>query len=88
VVQDITDLKRAQSRQKLLLDELNHRVKNMLATVQSVAMQTRRTATDLDAFTRTFEGRLMALTRAHELLTPEIGTGALFTIFFSKSGAF
>jgi PAS domain S-box-containing protein len=77
VIQDITDLKRAEDRQKLLLDELNHRVKNMLATVQSVAMQTRRTATDLDAFTRAFEGRLMALNRAHELLTYEIETGVL-----------
>jgi PAS domain S-box-containing protein len=77
VVQDITDLKRAEARQKLLLDELNHRVKNMLSTVQSVAMQTRRTATDFDAFTKAFEGRLMALNRAHDLLTREIGTGAL-----------
>jgi len=77
IVQDITELKRAQARQKLLLDELNHRVKNMLATVQSVAMQTRRRATDLDGFTRAFEGRLMALNRAHELLTREIGTGVL-----------
>ena len=77
VVQDITDLKRAQTRQKLLLDELNHRVKNMLATVQSVAMQTRRTASDLDTFTRAFEGRLMALNRVHELLTGAIDTGAL-----------
>ena len=40
VAQDITELKRAEEKQKLLLDELNHRVKNMLATVQSVAMQT------------------------------------------------
>jgi len=77
VVQDITELKRAQERQELLLHELNHRVKNMLATVQSVAMQTRRTAADLDAFTRAFEGRLLALNRAHELLTREIGTGVL-----------
>ena len=77
IVQDITELKRAQARQKLLLDELNHRVKNMLATVQSVAMQTRRRATDLDGFTQAFEGRLMALNRAHELLTREIGTGVL-----------
>jgi PAS domain S-box-containing protein len=75
IVQDITELKRSQARQKLLLDELNHRVKNMLATVQSVAMQTRRRATDLDGFTQAFEGRLMALNRAHELLTREIGTG-------------
>jgi PAS domain S-box-containing protein len=77
VVQDITELKRANERQQLLLDELNHRVKNMLATVQSVAMQTRRNATDLDAFTKAFDGRLMALNRAHELLTREIGTGVL-----------
>jgi PAS domain S-box-containing protein len=77
IVQDITELKRSQARQKLLLDELNHRVKNMLATVQSVAMQTRRRATDLDGFTQAFEGRLMALNRAHELLTREIGTGVL-----------
>jgi two-component sensor histidine kinase len=77
IVQDITELKRAQARQKLLLDELNHRVKNMLATVQSVAMQTRRTATDLDRFTQAFEGRLMALNRAHELLTRDIGAGVL-----------
>lgn len=75
IVQDITELKRSQARQKLLLDELNHRVKNMLATVQSVAMQTRRRSTDLDGFTQAFEGRLMALNRAHELLTREIGTG-------------
>ncbi len=77
VVQDITELKRANERQQLLLDELNHRVKNMLATVQSVAMQTRRNAPDLDAFTKAFDGRLMALNRAHELLTREIGTGVL-----------
>jgi PAS domain S-box-containing protein len=77
VVQDISDLKRAEDRQKLLLDELNHRVKNMLATVQSVAVQTRRNATDLNAFAKSFEGRLMALNRAHDLLTREIGAGAL-----------
>jgi PAS domain S-box-containing protein len=77
IVQEITELKRAEARQKFLLDELNHRVKNMLATVQSVAMQTRRNAADLDAFTHAFEGRLMALNRAHELLTREIGKGVL-----------
>src|ERR1700687_1522321 len=77
VAQDITELKRAEEKQKLLLDELNHRVKNMLATVQSVAMQTRRNATDLEGFTKAFDGRLMALNRAHELLTREIGIGVL-----------
>jgi PAS domain S-box-containing protein len=87
VVQDITELKRAQARQELLLHELNHRVKNMLATVQSVAMQTRRTAPDLDAFTRAFEGRLLALNRAHELLTREIGTGVLLRDLVAESVA-
>ena len=74
---DVTNLKRAESRQKILLDEINHRVKNMLATVQSVAMQTRRTATDLNAYTEAFEGRLLALNRAHELLTRDIEIGVL-----------
>jgi len=75
VLQDISGIKRSEARQKLLLDELNHRVKNMLATVQSVAMHTRRNATDLDAFTGAFEGRLMALNRAHDLLTRELESG-------------
>ena len=87
VVQDITELKRSQARQELLLHELNHRIKNMLATVQSVAMQTRRTAPDLDAFTRAFEGRLLALNRAHELLTREIGTGVLLRGLVAESVA-
>ena len=44
VVQDITERKAAEQRQKLLMDELNHRVKNTLATVQSLASQTAREA--------------------------------------------
>ena len=47
----------------------------MLATVQSVVMHTRRSARTIDEFTTAFEGRLMALNRAHHLLTREIGTG-------------
>ena len=44
VVQDITERKEAEERQKLLIDEFNHRVKNTLATVQSLASQTARAA--------------------------------------------
>ncbi|MGK6317756.1 PAS domain-containing sensor histidine kinase [Neorhizobium sp. DT-125] len=66
---DITERKQAESRQKVLIDELNHRVKNTLATVQSLAGQTARHADDLDDFLRRFEGRLLALARAHDLLT-------------------
>lgn len=66
---DITDRKQAESRQKVLIDELNHRVKNTLATVQSLAMQTARHAGSLADFVGKFQSRLMALARAHEMLT-------------------
>jgi PAS domain S-box-containing protein len=69
VVQDITERKDAELRQKLLLDELNHRVKNTLATVQSLALQTLRGAGSPEQFRRTFEARLIALSKAHNLLT-------------------
>ncbi|MCJ9728969.1 PAS domain S-box protein [Bradyrhizobium sp. PRIMUS42] len=66
---DISERKRAENAQKVLIDELNHRVKNTLATVQSLASQTARHAADLDEFLPTFTGRLLALARAHDLLT-------------------
>ncbi len=66
---DITDRKQAESRQRVLIDELNHRVKNTLATVQSLAMQTARHAESLPDFVANFQARLMALARAHDLLT-------------------
>lgn len=66
---DITERKQAENRQKTLIDELNHRVKNTLATVQSLAAQTARNAEDAkDGYYR-FEARLLALSRAHDLLT-------------------
>jgi two-component sensor histidine kinase len=69
VVQDITERKEAEERQKLLIDELNHRVKNTLATVQSLATQTLRGTDSPDAFRSAFEGRLIALSLAHDQLT-------------------
>ena len=66
---DITERKRAENRQKTLIDELNHRVKNTLATVQSLAMQTVRHSDSLQDFNRRFETRLLGLARAHDLLT-------------------
>jgi PAS domain S-box-containing protein len=66
---DISERKQAESRQKILIDELNHRVKNTLATVQSLAGQTARHAEGLDDFLHRFEARLLALARAHDLLT-------------------
>jgi PAS domain S-box-containing protein len=76
VVSDITDRHRAHAaletserRQKLLINELNHRVKNTLATLQSIAALTARRATSVEEFTAQFQARLMALSDTHNLLT-------------------
>ena len=69
VVQDVSERKEAEERQKSLIDELNHRVKNTLATVQSLAAQTARGTDSPEAFRQAFEGRLIALSRAHDELT-------------------
>ena len=73
---DITDRRKAEDRQRLLLDELNHRVKNTLASVQSLAMQTRRSITSPSAFSETFIERIHALARAHDLLSESAWEGA------------
>ena len=71
---DITDRKRIEDRLQLMVNELNHRVKNTLATVQAIASQTLRGS---DAIVRrTLEGRLMALAAAHDVLTRESWEGA------------
>ena len=76
VVSDITDRRRAfealetsERRQKLLINELNHRVKNTLATIQSIAALTARRSGSVEEFSRLFEARLMALSDTHNLLT-------------------
>ncbi|MGF7056087.1 PAS domain S-box-containing protein [Bosea sp. OAE752] len=66
---DITERKQAENRQKTLIDELNHRVKNTLATVQSLAAQTARHSDSLQDFSQRYEKRLLGLARAHDLLT-------------------
>ncbi len=66
---DVTDRVMAERQQKLLVDELNHRVKNTLATVQAIAAQTLRSAADLATFSEAFESRIMALSATHDLLT-------------------
>jgi two-component sensor histidine kinase len=67
----------AERRRVLLVAELNHRVKNTLATVQSLAEQTAKRADgDLGRFNRDFNGRLQALARAHDLLTASAWEGS------------
>ncbi|WP_425537794.1 sensor histidine kinase [Pseudaminobacter soli (ex Li et al. 2025)] len=66
---DISERKAAEERQHLLLRELNHRVKNTLATVQALATQSVRHAQDPAEFLVAFTARLRALGRAHGLLS-------------------
>ncbi|HWT30451.1 MAG TPA: HWE histidine kinase domain-containing protein, partial [Propylenella sp.] len=73
---DVSDVKSARERQQLLIHELNHRVKNTLAIVQSVASQTLRNAPHPERAKEAFEARLMALARAHDVLTRESWEGA------------
>lgn len=73
---DITERKRSDERQKLLVNELNHRVKNSLATVQSIAAQTLRSVAAPEYFRDAFETRLIALSHTHDLLTRESWAGA------------
>lgn len=68
---DVTERERAETQRKLLLAELNHRVKNTLAVVQGIAHQTFKGQGSIDDAKRAFEGRLLALSRAHDLLTQE-----------------
>ncbi|MCD6071254.1 MAG: hypothetical protein K0S42_1770, partial [Microvirga sp.] len=68
---DIHDRRIAQEHQQLLINELNHRVKNTLATVQSVASQTLRNADSTEQAKEALEARLFALSRAHDVLTRE-----------------
>ena len=70
-LQDVTDLRRAAFQQKALLNELNHRVKNTLATVQLLAAQTIRKCGLPKEVQDDFEARLIALSRAHDHLTRE-----------------
>lgn len=73
---DITEQRAAQAqleaseaRQRLLVDEMSHRVKNILATVLSIASLTGRSAASLEAFNESFGARIIALAKTHDLLT-------------------
>ncbi|HEU5067538.1 MAG TPA: PAS domain S-box protein [Sphingomicrobium sp.] len=66
----------ARERQKLLIDELNHRVKNTLATVQSFASQTLRNSNSLAEARSMFDSRLLSLAKAHDVLTSQNWEGA------------
>jgi two-component sensor histidine kinase/CheY-like chemotaxis protein len=65
---DAKEREAADKLQKLILDELHHRIKNTLATVSAIASQSLRAATSIEHAEHAIEGRLIALGRAHDLL--------------------
>jgi PAS domain S-box-containing protein len=73
---DIDERKRAEERRTLLINELNHRVKNTLAAVQSIARQTLRSGRTPGEMGDILTGRLIALAGAHDVLTRENWEGA------------
>src|SRR6516165_8395877 len=76
VGRDITERKRTEKLQRVLSDELAHRVKNTLATVQAIANQSLVRAKTPTDFVSSFTGRLQALAKAHTLLTRSKMQGA------------
>jgi len=66
---DITERKRAEEHQRLLVHELNHRVKNVLASVGAVAQRTREGSGSIDEFLQAFDGRIQSMANAHALLS-------------------
>ena len=66
---DLTEQKQAEEHQRLLLNELNHRVKNTFATIQAINAQTMRSARDLPSAKQALDHRIRALSQAHDLLT-------------------
>jgi PAS domain S-box-containing protein len=68
---DVTGEMRAEAHRQLLVNELNHRVKNTLATIQSIASQSLRNAGVDLAVRGAFEGRLMAIAATHNVLTDQ-----------------
>ncbi len=73
---DITDIRRREAANFLLMRELSHRSKNLLAIVQAMARQTAQNAGSLDAFKERFGQRLRALAASHDLLVRHNYSGA------------
>jgi len=69
ITRDITDRKRAEERQRTLNAELDHRVKNVLATVNTVAALTMDASSSMHHFVASLDGRIRSMARTHELLS-------------------
>jgi two-component sensor histidine kinase len=66
---DVTERKRAEDQQRRLVAELDHRVKNVLATVQAVATHTMQASSSMEHFVAALDGRIRSMASTHELLS-------------------
>lgn len=82
---DITDRKRNEERQQLLMAELDHRVKNILGNVAALARLSRRRAGSVEEFVEALEGRIQAIARAHALLRRDAWQGANLLEFVTEA---
>jgi two-component sensor histidine kinase len=73
---DISERKQSETHLRILLLELAHRSKNLLAVIQGISNQTAKSSESIDEFTRRFTGRLMSLSRAHDILSDQNWRGA------------
>jgi PAS domain S-box-containing protein len=85
---DITERKRAEDQQALLVRELHHRVKNTLATVQAIMGSTARSCETIEEFKTALIGRIASLAKTHLLLTDEVRAVAFGDILHSELDAF
>ncbi|MET0271878.1 MAG: HWE histidine kinase domain-containing protein [Phenylobacterium sp.] len=76
IVRDVSGRRFEEEQRLTLMSELDHRVKNVLATVQALALQTAKRTTSLEGFLQNFGGRLKAMASANELLTAARWRGA------------
>jgi len=85
---DITDRKRAEEQQALLIRELHHRVKNTLATVQAIMGSTARSADNIEDFKTAIFGRIQSLAKTHLLLADDAKAVDFADILRSELDAF
>ena len=85
---DITERKRAEEQQALLVRELHHRVRNTLATVQAIMGSTARSSDTIEEFKDSLIGRIGALAKTHRLLTEEVGEVTFDDLLHNELDAF
>ena len=73
---DVSERKQSETHLRVLLLELAHRSKNLLAVIQGISNQTAKSSGNVEEFTRRFSGRLMSLSRAHDILSDQNWRGA------------